>query len=73
MAPKKKATSSTTRSLTELKSLNRAELMTELATARRDLYALQMKKELSELKQTHLLKKGRKHIAILSTLLATTL
>ncbi len=74
MAPKKKATaqvSGTSKSVTELKALSKTELNTELATARRDLYILAMKKELGELKQTHLMKQARKYIAQISTFLSS--
>lgn len=75
MAPKKKtATASSGRkSLEDLKSLDRAGLQTELQSARRDLYVLTMKKELGELKQSHLMKQGRKYIAQISTFLTSTL
>lgn len=74
MAPKKKATaqvSGTTKSLTDLKALSNTELQTELTSARRDLYILTMKKELGELKQSHLMKKSRKYIAQISTFLTS--
>jgi ribosomal protein L29 len=74
MAPKKKATaqvSGTTKSLTDLKALSKTELQTELTSARRDLYILTMKKELGELKQSHLMKKSRKYIAQISTFLTS--
>lgn len=76
MAPKKKTstqTSSTTKSIMDLKALSRDELQTELAVARRDLYILAMKKELGELKQTHLMKNSRKYIAQISTFLTSAL
>lgn len=75
MAPKKKTLSSSTgrKSLEDLKALDRAGLQTELQTARRDLYVLTMKKELGELKQSHLMKQGRKYIAQISTFLTSTL
>ena len=74
MAPKKKATaqvSGTTKPLTDLKALSKTELQTELTSARRDLYILTMKKELGELKQSHLMKKSRKYIAQISTFLTS--
>lgn len=74
MAPKKKATAQvtgTTKSLADLKSLSKTELQTELTSARRDLYILTMKKELGELKQSHLMKKSRKYIAQISTFLTS--
>ena len=49
MAPKKKATSQTSgeqKALADLKNLSKTELLSELQTARRDLYVLTMKKEL---------------------------
>ncbi len=74
MAPKKKATAQitgTTKSLVDLKALSKSELKTELTTARRDLYILTMKKELGELKQSHLMKKARKYIAQISTFITS--
>lgn len=46
MAPKKKATGNLEKSLTDLKSLNQAELRAELKNAQSNLYVLSMKKEL---------------------------
>jgi ribosomal protein L29 len=74
MAPKKKATAQvtgTTKSLVDLKSLTKNELQLELTSARRDLYILTMKKELGELKQSHLMKQSRKYIAQISTFLTS--
>lgn len=74
MAPKKKATaqvSEVSKTLPELKTLSKTELQSELASARRDLYILVMKRELGELKQTHLIKKSRKYIAQISTFLSS--
>jgi ribosomal protein L29 len=75
MAPKKKTTSAASvhKSLADLKSLDKAELQTELASARKEQYVLTMKKELGELKQSHLMKSGRKYIAQISTCLSTAL
>ncbi len=61
MAPKKttskKAPESTElKSISDLKSLDRTELSQELESARRELYILTMKKNLGELKQSHVLK-----------------
>jgi ribosomal protein L29 len=72
MAPKKKATAQVTgdtKSLADLSTLSKSELQTELNTARRDLYILTMKKELGELKQSHVMKQARKYIAQISTFL----
>lgn len=74
MAPKKKATAQitgTTKSLVDLKALSLSELQTELTSARRDLYILTMKKELGELKQSHLMKQSRKYIAQISTFITS--
>jgi ribosomal protein L29 len=74
MAPKKKATAQVTgdtKSLADLKILSKSELQTELNTARRDLYILTMKKELGELKQSHVMKQARKYIAQISTFLTS--
>lgn len=76
MAPKKKATAQVTgdmKSLADLKTLSKAELQTELNTARRDLYILTMKKELGELKQSHVMKQARKYIAQISTFLTSAM
>jgi ribosomal protein L29 len=74
MAPKKKTAATpslTSKSLADLKSLNKAELNSELQSARKELYVLTMKKELGELKQSHLVKKSRKYIAQISTFLTS--
>ncbi len=76
MAPKKKSTSSSTftqKPLSELKAMNKAELTAELLEARKELYVLNMKKELGEVKQTHLLKNSRRYVAQISTFLTSTL
>ncbi|MBP9779124.1 50S ribosomal protein L29 [Candidatus Gracilibacteria bacterium] len=74
MAPKKKSAqvaSLSLKSLADLKTLNKAELTTELQSAQKELYVLTMKKELGELKQSHLMKKSRKYIAQVSTFLTS--
>ena len=74
MAPKKKATSQTSgeqKALADLKILSKAELLSELQAARKNLYILTMKKELGELKQSHVMKKARKYIAQISTFLTS--
>lgn len=76
MAPKKKTTStaaSVHKSLADLKNLGKAELQAELAAARKEQYVLTMKKELGELKQSHLMKQGRKYIAQISTCLTSAI
>lgn len=73
MAAKKKTSSTSVKAIADLKALSSTELKAELTQAQKDLYVLSMKKELGELKQTHLMKKGRKYIAQLSTLLTSSL
>jgi ribosomal protein L29 len=74
MAPKKKTTtSSEEKTLDALKTLDRNDLQSELQTARKDLYVLTMKKELGELKQSHLIRIKRKYIAQISTFLTNSL
>ena len=60
-------------SVTDLKSLDRTDLARELETARRELYILNMKKNLGELKQPHVLKGQRRYIAQISTFLTSSI
>jgi len=53
--------------LGKLIELNEKELKAELVRSSKELFALRMKKELGELKQTHLIKALRKYIAQLNT------
>jgi len=56
--------------LKELKKLNELDekgLKSELSTSAKTLYVLSMKKELGELKQTHLIKPLRRYIAQVKT------
>ncbi|NRH21391.1 50S ribosomal protein L29 [Candidatus Gracilibacteria bacterium] len=82
MAPKKTTTSKKVKSapaaterksLNDLKALDRTELARELESARRELYIFTMKKNLGELKQSHLLKSQRQYIAQISTFLTSSL
>ena len=79
MAPKKTTTSKTTsvaterKNLNDLKTLDRTDLARELESARRELYILTMKKNLGELKQSHLLKVQRQYIAQISTFLTSSI
>jgi ribosomal protein L29 len=74
MAPKKKTTtSSEEKTLDALKTLDRNDLQAELHGARKDLYVLTIKKELGELKQSHLIRKKRRYIAQISTFLTNSL
>jgi len=68
---KKKTASSEFKDLQALKEMDRADLTTELQAARKALFALTMKKDLGELKQTHLMRAHRKYIAQISTFLAS--
>ena len=70
---KKISTSFSYKPLTELKSLSASDLQIELEGARKELYILTMKKEIGDLKQTHLLKNGRRYIAQVSTFLSNAL
>lgn len=79
MAPKKTTTSKTAsvaterKNLNDLKTLDRSDLARELEAARRELYILTMKKNLGELKQSHLLKAQRQYIAQISTFLTSSI
>lgn len=53
--------------LGKLIELNEKELKTELVRTSKELFTLRMKKELGELKQTHLIKALRRYIAQLNT------
>jgi ribosomal protein L29 len=56
----------------DIKSLNKTELMSELRSIQKELYTLQMKHSLGELKQPHQIRKARRTIAQLSTALSTS-
>ncbi len=81
MAPKKTTTSKAKKapavtehkSIGDLKSLERTELVRELESARRELYILTMKKNLGELKQPHVLKGQRRYIAQISTFITSSI
>ena len=53
--------------LGKLKELNEADLKNELVKASKNLYVFKMKKQLGELKQTHLIKAVRRYIAQINT------
>lgn len=53
----------------DYKSLDVAELKSELRTTQKDLYTLHMKHSLGELKQPHLIRKARRTVAQISTAL----
>ena len=64
MAKTQKATSN--KRVDELKALEKSQLLAELAKAQKELFVLTMKKDLGELKQTHLIRAMRKDIARIS-------
>ena len=68
---KKKTSSSEFKDLKALKAMDRSDLTAELTAARKTLFVLTMKKDLGELKQTHLMRAHRKYIAQISTFLST--
>ena len=68
---KKKTSSSEFKDLKALKAMDRSDLTAELTDARKALFVLTMKKDLGELKQTHLMRAHRKYIAQISTFLST--
>jgi ribosomal protein L29 len=51
--------------------LDQKALKAELVKASRNLFQLEMKKELNELKQTHLIKALRRYIAVIKTIANT--
>ena len=53
--------------LGKLIELNEKDLRAELTRSSKDLFTLRMKKELGELKQTHLIKTLRKYVAQINT------
>lgn len=53
--------------LGKLIELNEKDLKTELVKSSRDLFSLTMKKQVGELKQTHLIKALRRYIARIYT------
>ncbi len=71
MSKTNKATSN--KIVDELKALEKSQLLAELAKAQKELFVLTMKKDLGELKQTHLIRAMRKDIARISTFLSSSL
>jgi len=53
--------------LKKLSSLNEKDLKAELVSSSKNLFTLRMKKQLGELKQTHLIKTLRRYIAQIKT------
>lgn len=63
----------TLKEVKDFKSLDRTELISELTTARKELFSLGMKHSLGELKQPHLIRKARRTVAMISTSLHASL
>lgn len=57
--------------LGKLIELNDKELRAELTRSSKELFSLRMKKEVGELKQTHLIKTLRKYVAQIKTVATT--
>lgn len=57
----------------DFKSLDRAELTTELMASRKELFSLRMKHSLGELKQPHLVRVARRSVAQISTALSSSI
>lgn len=53
----------------DLRKLEVSDLNKELVDAQKKLYELNMKLELSELKQTHLVRPLRRYIAVINTVM----
>jgi len=51
----------------DIAALKEADLRKEIQTSEKKLFEMKMKKELNELKQTHLIKPVRRYIAALKT------
>jgi ribosomal protein L29 len=51
----------------EIEALDEKGLKAEIMTSAKKLFEMKMKKELNELKQTHLVKPMRRYIAVLKT------
>ncbi|MDP5038908.1 MAG: 50S ribosomal protein L29 [Candidatus Gracilibacteria bacterium] len=55
----------------DLVALNSSELKKELVNAKKLMFELKMKLEVSELKQTHLIKPLRRYVAVINTIANT--
>lgn len=73
MASKNQKTTGAQKALADLKKLDRSDLQAELLSAKKELFVLTMKKDLGELKQTHMIRQARKYIARISTFLSSSL
>ncbi len=55
------------KALKDLNAMEIADLKKELVSAKKTIFELNMKLELNELKQTHLIKALRRYIAVINT------
>ncbi len=55
------------KALKDLNAMEVADLKKELVSAKKTIFELNMKLELNELKQTHLIKALRRYIAVINT------
>ncbi len=55
------------KALKDLNAMEVADLKKELVSAKKTMFELNMKLELNELKQTHLIKALRRYIAVINT------
>ncbi len=53
----------------DITTLDKTELLSEIRSTEKELYTLEMKHSLGELKQPHLIRKARRTVAQLSTAL----
>ncbi len=70
---KKTSTPSESKNIQSLREMDATTLNALLVSARKSHFVLVMKNSLGELKQPHLLKKSRKYIAQISTVLTSAL
>ncbi len=56
------------KALKDLNAMEVADLKKELVSAKKTMFELNMKLELNELKQTHLIKALRRYIAVINTI-----
>ena len=59
------------KALKDLNAMEVADLKKELVSAKKTMFELNMKLELNELKQTHLIKALRRYIAVINTTIAS--
>lgn len=73
MAKAKKTSSAEIKDMKSLRDMDSVTLTMELAQARKSLFVLQMKHQLGELKQPHILRQLRRYVAQISTALTSAL